>query len=1027
VRLRSLALRPFGSHEKTELSFEKSGVLHVVYGANEAGKSTTRRAIVSLLYGIDERSPDGHRFGNKNLRIAAVVDGDDGKSLSVVRRKGRKDTLTDDANAPIADALWAKMLAGVSRDVYERAYGLDHELLRRGAEALLAGDVDLGESLFQATTGTVNLGRFRASLADRAEGIYSDRARTKPLSLAMAQYADHKKTVRDFAMSSETYQQQKESLAEAEAERTKVEAERDELLRERAVKERIVSLGQLFARHKLLSSQLAEIGASVTTLGDDAKSADADDFQRRRGEATSQRSEIEKLAADRSSAEERTAAIEARLGASPPDLSGAALAELEVSLPKLAREPALLADRIARERMQITRFALELEGLASAAGEERVTVDVDGLRAALADAEPALSRASRIAELTADLARAEADARAQPMLAEDVVVPAPAALEPFEKESSALSATVSAIDAEAVRHRERAVRVDTELGALTAEFAPPSEEELAHARADRDALVADAMKDPKKLDAVASAIRGADALADRMRRESKRVAERARLAAEKAAIARAATEASAAAEDVAARRRVLQERFAALFSGVDAPPIEAGRAFVESVLRSRALAASASDLARRISALESEASRAKDALSRHVGRADAGLAGLVALARETLAQVNAAAALDRARDEQRRSLERSRAESEASLAELLRTLAAKESALEAALESLGLTKDAREEVALRRLDDLKELARARATRSNAAARIDVLSTQVRELDALTIKLHRALGLSDEDDAERRALAVGRKLRALADAAQARKNLERDIADLELKIGGHGGDPGAPPDAHDVADADQRLSVVAEEVERVERELPRLHERIGERRAGLEQMEDQEALTLSAALDAEQKLAEIAELAARYARLTIAQMILDERIEAHRAESEHEVLARASALLTKITLGSVTGLRASYDDVDRPALVAVRPSGEETSVAGLSDGSKDALYLALRVASLERVARSGAALPVLLDDVLIHFDDERAKAALSVIGDLAKTTQVIFFSHHKRIIELAESTLPASDVSVSTLG
>jgi hypothetical protein len=1034
VRIRSLALRPFGSHEHTELTFEKPGVLSVVYGANEAGKSTTRRAIVSLLYGIDERSPDGHRFHNKNLRIAASIESDGSAPLSVVRRKGRKDTLTfddgDAANAPVPDAAWAKLLAGVTRDAYERAYGLDHELLRRGAEALLAGDVDLGESLFQASAGTVNLGRFRASLVARADAIYSDRARTKPLSVSMAQWTEHRKTVRDFAMSSETYQQQKDSLNEAEAERVQLEASRDELTRERAVKEHAVALGRLFVKQKSLLDALVKLGPDARALGDGAAAVDADDYQRRRGEASSQRSEIEKLTAERAAADERAIAIEARLGAAPPDLTQLELTDLEVTLPKLAREPALLADRIAHERLQLTRFSHDLSALATTVDARDVALDVAGLRAALADAEPVLARTARLPELVAERARVDADARDAGAVAADAKVPSPGALEPFERESAALSAALLAIESEAARHRERGVRVDTDLGALTAEFAPPSDEELASARAERDALLSDAMKDPKKLDAVANAVRGADALADRMRRESKRVAERARLVAEKAALARAATEAAAGAEELAARRRALNERFAALFAGVSTPSIEGGRALVESVLRARTFASNARDLENRIADLEAEASRARASLARHVGNEDAGLAGLVALARETLAEVNAAAALQRARDDQRKSIERSRAESEQTLAEAERKLAAAQAALAGAHEALGLSTDARDEIAVRRLDDLRELFRARGTRSASAARIEALASQVRDLDALTVRLHRELGLAQEmegDDAERRAVAVGRRLRELADAEKERKALQRQLGEVELSIGGHGGDPATPIDPREVADADARLSVLAAELETIDQALPRLLVRIGGERKGMASLEQHETRALEASLEAEQKLAEIAELAARYSRLTIAQMILDERIEAHRAESEHEVLARASALVAKMTLGSVTGLRASYDDVDRPALVAVRPDGSETPMSGLSDGSKDQLYLALRVASLERVARSGAALPVLLDDVLVHFDDERAKAALLVVADLAKATQVIFFTHHKRIVELATEALPASDVAFAMLG
>ena len=53
----------------------------------------------------------------------------------------------------------------------------------------------------------------------------------------------------------------------------------------------------------------------------------------------------------------------------------------------------------------------------------------------------------------------------------------------------------------------------------------------------------------------------------------------------------------------------------------------------------------------------------------------------------------------------------------------------------------------------------------------------------------------------------------------------------------------------------------------------------------------------------------------------------------------------------------------------------------------------------------------RVVETVSPCPVILDDILINSDDGRASAALQVIGDLAKRTQVLFFTHHRRLAEL----------------
>ena len=86
-------------------------------------------------------------------------------------------------------------------------------------------------------------------------------------------------------------------------------------------------------------------------------------------------------------------------------------------------------------------------------------------------------------------------------------------------------------------------------------------------------------------------------------------------------------------------------------------------------------------------------------------------------------------------------------------------------------------------------------------------------------------------------------------------------------------------------------------------------------------------------------------------------------------------------------------------------------MAIRKNREQVAVEGLSDGTRDQLYLALRLAAIEYHVETVAPCPVIFDDILINSDDARASAALHVIGDLAKHTQVLFFTHHRRLAEL----------------
>ena len=65
------------------------------------------------------------------------------------------------------------------------------------------------------------------------------------------------------------------------------------------------------------------------------------------------------------------------------------------------------------------------------------------------------------------------------------------------------------------------------------------------------------------------------------------------------------------------------------------------------------------------------------------------------------------------------------------------------------------------------------------------------------------------------------------------------------------------------------------------------------------------------------------------------------------------------------------------------------------TGREWAFAGMSDGTQAQLYLALRLASLKKFIAKGEPLPLLVDDALIDFDNDRAQAAMKVLGDLGQ--------------------------------
>jgi uncharacterized protein YhaN len=186
--------------------------------------------------------------------------------------------------------------------------------------------------------------------------------------------------------------------------------------------------------------------------------------------------------------------------------------------------------------------------------------------------------------------------------------------------------------------------------------------------------------------------------------------------------------------------------------------------------------------------------------------------------------------------------------------------------------------------------------------------------------------------------------------------------------------------------------------------------------------GLEHFE-----TVSTAADAAQELASraaaIQELTERWIRARVATAVLEREIQRYRETHQGPLLAQAAKLFPRLTLGAYKGLRVGRE---QPVLLCVRNDGTEVDVEGLSDGARRQLYLALRLASLEHWLERNEPLPLVLDDVLVHFDEARACAALEVLGELASRVQIVFFSHQARLVELARAAVPAPRLFVHEL-
>jgi uncharacterized protein YhaN len=196
---------------------------------------------------------------------------------------------------------------------------------------------------------------------------------------------------------------------------------------------------------------------------------------------------------------------------------------------------------------------------------------------------------------------------------------------------------------------------------------------------------------------------------------------------------------------------------------------------------------------------------------------------------------------------------------------------------------------------------------------------------------------------------------------------------------------------------------------------LEQKRSELDQLIGSERSALSAM-DGGADAAELAERSQGVLAELRDAVERYVCVHVASNVLRKEIEHYRESNQGPILKRASEIFALLTLKSFEGLVPDFDEKDNPILMGVRPSKERVSLQGMSDGTSDQLYLALRLASLEQRLRNTEPTPLILDDILVNFDDDRSRATLKVLEELSGKTQVIFFTHHRHLVELAKENV-----------
>ncbi len=358
MKIRQLFLKAFGPFTDATLDFSGPARIHLIYGPNEAGKSSALRALGDLRYGIHARSTDDFIHAFKDMLLAGTFEDAAGQVHALARRKGTKNTLmlADPATGlPIANStvppdVQLALTGGVQREQFETMYGLNSAHLREGGQQLIRGEGELGAALFEASTGSAGIKALQGLLEADAKRYFLARGRNALLNQAADELDDARKRYKQAITKPDQWKALKRAHDEAVQQ---VQTLREQLARHRRRQNEVTELravAPLIRELDRLEAEWATVEADVQ-LPHDAR-------ERRLG-AQQQQAQARRDLADSLAREALCQQALSGLVVEPALLrEGAAVERLQANLAQVRRD----RDRLARLRATVEEGAQGLLG-----------------------------------------------------------------------------------------------------------------------------------------------------------------------------------------------------------------------------------------------------------------------------------------------------------------------------------------------------------------------------------------------------------------------------------------------------------------------------------------------------------------------------------------------------------------------------------------------------------------------------------------------------------------------------------------
>ena len=229
MRIQRLHLERFGHFTDQEFDFGKGGDrpdFHIIYGPNEAGKTTTMEAALRLFYGFPLREAFAFKHQRNNLQVSATLD-IEGIARRFTRLPKRIGSLVDETGTALPEAALSAHLAGLSEDDYRQLLCLDDETIERGGEEIANAQGDIGRLLFSAAAGVADLSGVLDGVRDEADSIWKKRGRTTRIAELKHAIADVEKEIREKDVTAGAWKGLKKALTQAQEDEQTARKNRD--------------------------------------------------------------------------------------------------------------------------------------------------------------------------------------------------------------------------------------------------------------------------------------------------------------------------------------------------------------------------------------------------------------------------------------------------------------------------------------------------------------------------------------------------------------------------------------------------------------------------------------------------------------------------------------------------------------------------------------------------------------------------------------------------------------------------------